>query len=107
MYARMLHLKSKAGKSTNLRKTILEQALPTLKKQPGFVDAIVLTSETENGYLLGISFWDSKQDADRFGEGPGRQIRDLMRPLLEADPMLQGFDVAGSTLRHIAGERAA
>jgi len=39
--------------------------VPILKKQNGFVDEIVLVSDAEQDRVLGLSFWNAREDAER------------------------------------------
>src|SRR5258708_31199983 len=44
---------------------IQEKVLPILKKQSGFVDETVLTSDMESNRVLALSFWKKNGDAER------------------------------------------
>ena len=52
MYTRLVEVKTKPGKAREVAKTIEDKALPILKKQQGFVDEIVLVSDTEPDQVL-------------------------------------------------------
>src|SRR5438552_12890086 len=66
MFTRVVELTSKSGKTKELANTINEKVVPILKKQRGFVDETVLVSDTEPTRVLGLSFWNSKEDAERY-----------------------------------------
>jgi heme-degrading monooxygenase HmoA len=66
MFTRVVEVTSKSGKAKELSNTINEKVLPILKKQTGFVDETVLVSDTESTRILGLSFWNSKEDAERY-----------------------------------------
>ena len=66
MFTRVVELSSKSGKAKELSNTINEKVLPILKKQTGFVDEAVLVSDTESTRILGLSFWNSKEAAERY-----------------------------------------
>jgi heme-degrading monooxygenase HmoA len=59
MFTRVLEFTAKQGKAREVSSALNDKVLPMLKNQPGFVDAIVLTSATEPQRLLGLSFWNS------------------------------------------------
>jgi heme-degrading monooxygenase HmoA len=63
MFTRVVELKGKPGKSKELTNTFTEKVLPILQKQRGFQDEILLLSDTDPDRALGISFWDTKEDA--------------------------------------------
>jgi heme-degrading monooxygenase HmoA len=106
MFARMIQLVAKQGRGKELQKTMNERALQALQEQPGFVEGISLVPETEQDQYVGISIWKSKSDADRFAQGPGQQLLQSYRPLLEAEPTIRSFQVDSSTI-HDASSRAA
>ena len=79
MFTRVVELISESGKAKELANTINEKVVPILKKQRGFVDETVLVSDTEPTRVLGLSFWNSKEDAERYHQGPRVYLR-LTRP---------------------------
>ena len=107
MFTRVVELKSKSGKSKELTNTINEKVLPILKKQRGFADEIVLVSDTEPDRVLGISFWDTKEDAEMYHREQFPKIQDSVRHLLEAEPMIRTFNVHAHAGQKIAAEKAA
>jgi heme-degrading monooxygenase HmoA len=66
MFTRTVEVTPKSGKARELANIINENMLPILKKQKGFVDETVLVSETEDNRVLSLSFWNSKEDAERY-----------------------------------------
>lgn len=68
MFTRVVELKAKSGKARELGQAINDKALPILKKQDGFVDEIVLVSDTEPDRILALSFWKRQQDAERYSK---------------------------------------
>ena len=86
--------------------TPLLPTLTVLKQQPGFVQAIGLTPETEQDQFVGISIWNSKADADRFTQGQSQQLLESYKPLLQSEATFRSFNVEGSTTE-VAFARAA
>ena len=107
MYTRAVELTSKSGKAKELSNTINEKIVPILKKQKGFVDETVLVSDTESTRILGLSFWNSKEDAERYHREEFAKIQELLKPLIEADPVIRTFDVHTSTTHRIVSGKAA
>ena len=107
MFTRVVELTSKSGKSKELANTINEKAVPILKKQRGFVDETVLLSDTEPTRVLGLSFWNSKEDADQYHREQYPKIHEMLRPLLETEPTIRTFEVHTSTTHRIAAGKAA
>ncbi len=81
--------------------------MPILKKQAGFVDETVLVSDTESTRILGLSFWNSREDAERYHREQYPKIQEMLKPLLETEPVLRTFDVHTSTTHRIASGKAA
>jgi heme-degrading monooxygenase HmoA len=107
MFTRVVELTSKSGKAKELSNTINEKVVPILKKQNGFVDEIVLVSDAEQDRLLGLSFWKTREDAERYHKKEYPAVHETIRHLLEADPVIRTFDVHTSTGHKIAAGKAA
>jgi heme-degrading monooxygenase HmoA len=65
MFTRVVAVRTKPGKARDLAKAIHDKILPMLEDQQGFVDEILLVSDTELDEILALSFWESQQDAER------------------------------------------
>ena len=108
MFTRIVELTSKSGKAKELSKTITEKVVPILKKQPGFVDETILVSDTESTQVLGLSFWKSREDVERYHREQYPKIHEMIKHLLETEPLVRTFDVHSSTTHRIApGKKAA
>ena len=107
MFTRVVELTSKSGKTKELSNTINEKVVPILKKQRGFVDETVLVSDTEPTRVLGLSFWNSKEDAERYHHEQYPKIHEMMKHLLETEPNIRTFDVHTSTTHRIVAGKAA
>jgi heme-degrading monooxygenase HmoA len=103
-----LKITSKSGKARELCSLIEDKVVPILKKQAGFVDETILISDAEPNRVLGLSFWNSKEDAERYyhqEEYP--QIHETLKHLLETEPVIRTFDVQASTTHRITARKAA
>ena len=107
MFTRVVELTTKPGKNKQLSDTINDKVLPILKKQKGFVDETVLVSDKEDNRVLSLSFWNSREDAEEYHRAGYQKVYDLVRYLLEAEPMIRTFDVHTSTTHRIAAGKAA
>ena len=96
MYARMIQLTAKSGQGKDLTKMMKERTLPILRQQAGFVDALALNSDTEPNQFVGITIWNSKEDADKYLSGQARQVLESIKPLLEGEPTFRTFNVEAS-----------
>jgi len=107
MYTRIVEITSKSGKARELCNMIEEKVVPILKKQTGFVDETVLVSDTESNQVLGLSFWNSKEDAERYHEEQYPKIHEMLTHLIETEPAIRTFDVQASTTHQITARKAA
>jgi heme-degrading monooxygenase HmoA len=107
MYTRVVEFRSKSGKSKELAQTANDKVVPILKKQRGFVDEMLLISDAEPDRLLGISFWNSKEDAEQYHREQFPKIHDSVRHLLDTAPVVRTFDVHTSTTHRIEAGKAA
>jgi quinol monooxygenase YgiN len=107
MYTRVVEITTKSGKSKELSDTLNENVVPILKKQRGFVDETVLVSDTDPTRVLGLSFWNSREDAERYHQEHYPKIHEMMKHLLETEPNIRTFDVHSSTTHRIVAGKAA
>ena len=107
MYTRIVELTTKPGKNRQLADTINEKVLPILKKQKGFVDETVLIADKEANRVLGLSFWNTKEDAEQYHRGEYSKVRETLQHLLEFEPVIRTYEVHTSTTHRIAAGKAA
>jgi heme-degrading monooxygenase HmoA len=88
-------------------KSLVEQGIPILKQQPGFVDAVALTSDTERDLFVGLTIWKTKEDAEKYANGQARQVLDSIKPFLQHEPAFRTFNLEASTIHNVGIARAA
>ena len=66
-----------------------DKIVPILKKQPGFVDEIVLVSDADSNRVLALSFWKTSEDAERYQREQYNSVRATLQSLLEAEPVVR------------------
>jgi len=57
--------------------------------------------------MIAISFWKTKDDAERYHQGQYKLVTEALEPVLESAPTIHTFFVASSTLHNIASSKAA
>jgi heme-degrading monooxygenase HmoA len=107
MFARVVAARSKPGKSEELAKIIHGKILQILEDEPGFVDEIVLLSNTEPDQILALSFWETQQDAERYAHEQYPRINRLISHLVEDAHVARTFNVDTFASHNIAGGKAA
>ena len=106
MFTRVVELISKQGKTRELSSTINDKIVPILKKQGGFEDEIVLVSDADSN-RVSLSFWKSREDAERYQREQYNSVRDTLQPMLEGEPVVSTFEVHTSTGHKITAGKAA
>lgn len=107
MYTRIAEYYVKEEKADEFRDRVKNLVLPVLQSQAGFVDLIELSSEDEPERMVGITLWNSREDAERYHEDHFEQILNSVRPLLIDEPSIEGYNVEASTVHGIAASNAA
>ena len=107
MFTRIVELTTKPGKNKQLSDTINDKVLPILKKQKGFVDETVLVSDKEDNRVLSLSFWNTREDAEEYHRAQYEKVHEMVRHVLDAEPVIRTFDVHTSTTHRIAAGKAA
>lgn len=103
MFARIVDFVSRPGKTETLNETIQTRLFPIFRVQPGFVDEIVLESDVEPNRVVTVSFWRTREQAERYNQETYPAVTAVLVGSLEADPVVRTFKVAGSTTRNLAG----
>jgi len=107
MFTRIVECHVKTNNRDELTTKIRTDVLPILQKQPGFVELIGLTHETNPERVVSISMWKSREDADRYHKENFKRITEMLKPLLTSDPIVDTYTVNTSTTHKIASGRAA
>ena len=106
MFSRQVEVRCKAGKNNELVRAINEKVLPILRKQQGFRDEISLVSHDDPNRIVGLSFWDGQEDAERYQREAFSQVAEVLRPFCEGEPKISTFDVSTSTAHKITQQAA-
>jgi hypothetical protein len=107
MFTRVLEITSKPGKAAELTRTIESKVVPFLRTQPGFMDEVTMFSDMNPNLILAISFWKSKDDAERYHQEQYQIVTEALSQVLESAPSIHTFFVANSTIHNIAATKAA
>jgi len=107
MFTRVVEVQAKPGRAKDLCTTIAERALPILRNQPGFVDELVLVSNSQADRVLAISVWRTQEDAERYNREQYPTINELIQNQVASAPKVQTFTVDLSTTHRIAAGKAA
>ena len=106
MFARLVTMKLKASSAEDFSRLIDNEILPLLRKQKGFRDEITFISR-ERALAVGISLWDTKEDAVAYKETGYPEVLKAIAKVLKGKPTVETFEVANSTLHKLAAKAVA
>ena len=107
MFTRVVEIRCKAGKTSELARVTSEQAMPILRKQHGFQDEIVLVSSNDPNRVMAMSFWTKREDAEQYQRESFPRILEMLRQYCEGEPTVSTYEVHTSTAHHIDQSKAA
>ena len=107
MFTRIVECHVKPEKKDEINLKLRNDILPILNRQPGFVDLINLVQDTDRERQLALSFWNTKEDAERYNRENYNRIVEMIKPYLKKDPKVETFNVDTSTSHRIAAGKAA
>jgi hypothetical protein len=106
VFTRIVTMRLKPNSANEFSQTIEKKILPILRKQKGFRDE--LTFLAPGGLeAVGVSFWESREQADAYNSGSYPQVLRELTQLLDGTPHVQTYEVANSTVHNIAARPAA
>src|SRR5260370_34917665 len=97
MFTRVVEITSKSRKAREVCNTIDNQVLPILKRQAGFVDEAVMVSDTGPNRVLALSFWNTREDAQKYEREKFDTGQKMVQPRLETAPVVRTFEVPPPT----------
>ncbi len=103
MFTRVVHCTLKPERRTEFNQVLQEKVLPEIESQVGFISLIGLMSDEKPDHALAITFWNSRQDADRYYQGSAPMM-DYLKPLLKSADV-EHFSVEGKLI-HAVGKAA-
>ena len=107
MFTRIVECHVKPEKKDEFNQRLRNDVLPILNRQPGFVDLINLVQDTDRERQVALSFWNTKEDAERYHREHYNRILEMIKPYLKKDPKIETFNVDTSTSHRIAAGKAA
>ncbi len=106
MVARSVSFRLKPNTVGEFTELVEVDVLPLLREQKGFQDAISLVLP-EGLQIVGISLWDSQEDADRFGRTAYPEVLKTLEKVIGGPPEVHIFEVSNSTFHEIAARVTA
>ncbi|MEX2302037.1 MAG: hypothetical protein WD733_13950 [Bryobacterales bacterium] len=106
MVARSVSIRLKPNSVAEFTRIVEQEILPLLRNQKGFQDEITLVLP-EGLQVVGISLWDSDDDANAYSRGAYRQVLTALEKVIGGPPEIHLFEVSNSTFHKIGAQIAA
>ena len=106
MFARIISVQLKPNSHAAFSELFDKEILPTLRKQPGFRDALLFV-DPGAPEVVAISLWDSKENSETYGRITYPEVLKTLANVTSGTPKVTTFQVAHSTFHKIAIGAAA
>ncbi|MBZ5720403.1 MAG: antibiotic biosynthesis monooxygenase [Acidobacteriia bacterium] len=107
MFARVLEFTPKLEKKDELVKTIKNEVLPILKKQPGFLEMLPLFPEIKNEKVITISLWMDRKDIERYERDTFTKVEQIVKPHINTPMVVRMYEVETTLCQHFVDALAA
>jgi heme-degrading monooxygenase HmoA len=97
----------KPGKKNEFLAAWKKDVLTALKKQQGFVDEMLLFGTTTPDSGVGLSFWKTREEAERYHRSTFPKVASAVQHLMNGTPTVRSFNLEASETFHIATDKAA
>ena len=96
MFARNVSIRLKATTLADFTKTLENDVVPMLRKQPGFRDEIAIASD-DNTHVTAISLWDTKEQAEAYATTAYAAVLKTLDKFTDGEPKVRTSTVISST----------
>ena len=96
MWVRLTFVEVRRDKLDELRKIYYEELVPAAKGQKGFKDAFLMESVGEEGEVISLTAWDTKENGDAYeSSGTYAELVNKVRHTFAGPPTLKSYEVKG------------
>jgi hypothetical protein len=100
MFARRISIHLKPNTLAQFTKTVENDIVPLLRKQPGFQDEITFALP-EGNKVLAISLWDTQKNAENYDGSVYKDVLKLLGTVIDGTPKVGSTEVLHSTFHQI------
>ena len=104
MFARIFRVALRPGQGDAYARAIEQKVIPILENFSGFRDEIAMVS-ADGKEGIGISFWESEEDAEDYDRAAYADVRKALEPLVAGIPELHKYRVTTSTVHAAVGKK--
>ncbi len=101
MFARILEITPKVENKDELIKTVRQEILPILKKEPGFLELLPFVPEMSKENLVAISLWTEKRSVERYVDEVFPKVEQILKPFVAAPVKVRTYTVETSVCKHL------
>lgn len=107
MFARVLEFTPRLEKKDEFIKTVKNEILPILRKQPGFLELLPFMPEITTEKAIVISVWHEKLDAEKYEKEMFGSVQEILKPYLTAPITVKPYMVETKLAEHFVQAVAA
>ncbi len=100
MFARKVAVRLKPNSLNPFTILVIQEILPWLRQQPGFLDLITL-AVPDGSEVATISFWDHEENAETYNSSGYPEALKILAGLMDGKPYVKTFHVVSSTLHSV------
>lgn len=100
MFARIVEFTPKLEKKDELIKTVRQEILPILKKQPGFLELLPFVPEIAKEKMVAITLWTEKRQADKYVDEAFPRVEQVLKPFMTGRFMVRMYTVETTLCEH-------
>jgi heme-degrading monooxygenase HmoA len=82
MFARILEIAPKPETKDELLRTIRQEVLPILRKQPGFLELLPFAPEIPTEHMFSITLWAERRDAEKYATEAFPKVQQMLKPFV-------------------------
>jgi quinol monooxygenase YgiN len=106
MISRIVSCTVKRDKVNEFRNALKNELLPKITREPGFVD-IIESIDNGSGTFVCTTYWNTRQDVERYDNGLFQEIAQRLVPMLDGQPDIKTLTVENSTVHDISAGKGA
>jgi quinol monooxygenase YgiN len=100
MFARILEFIPKTEKRDELIRTIRQEILPIMKKQPGFLELLPFVPDVAKEKIVVISMWTDRNVVERYVDEAFPRVALILKPFVAGRVTVRMFKVETTVCEH-------
>jgi hypothetical protein len=97
----MLEVAYKLETKDELIKTVRQEILPILKKQPGFLELLPFVPEVATEHMFAITLWADQGDVEKYVIEAFPSVEPILKPFVTTPVTVRTYTVETSVCKHL------